>query len=330
MTVPLDQLIAFDLAADALSEGSSDEIYRRFMEAPNTVLNYLALMGTQTVERTGYGEVCAAEMVCRGIASADVSWHGTTDEFDQIVSAYKGYYPEGRIADLLTIMEEEHLAALERKKKNQAAWENFQNEKEPSVSSNTSSKEPPQKPITPSEQEYASQHAPSTGKSDVPEIPTESENTGAGSSGTDAWLEAKKAAQYKNERLPVGPARLTGEELKCWLSDPASVEGDFVPTNYVEDGNGNTAYWGYWTGIGASEQFDLYCCFADGTEAALPLPRAGIRTIEPPASLVFTGQVLTYQASFPDNLYADAYIHFAGTYTYTVDLNDKTVSLVIE
>ena len=200
MTVPLDQLIAFDLAADALSEGSSDEIYRRFMEAPNTVLNYLALMGTQTVERTGYGEVCAAEMVCRGIASADVSWHGTTDEFDQIVSAYKGYYPEGRIADLLTIMEEEHLAALERQK-NQAAWENFQNEKEPSVSSNTSSEKQPQKPIKPSEQEYASQHVPSTGKPDVPEAPTESENTGAASSGVEAWLEAKQAAQFQNHRL---------------------------------------------------------------------------------------------------------------------------------
>ena len=115
-TVPLDQLIAFDLAADALSEGSNEEIYRRFMEAPNTVLNYLAMMGTQTVEWTGYGEVCAAEMVCRRIASADVSWHDATDAFDQIVSAYKGYYPEGRIAELLTIMEEEHLAALERHK----------------------------------------------------------------------------------------------------------------------------------------------------------------------------------------------------------------------
>ena len=115
-TVPLDQLIAFDLAADALSEGSNEELYRRFMEAPNTVLNYLALMGTQTVEWTGYGEVCAAEMVCRRIASADVSWHDATDEFDQIVSAYKGYYPDGRIAELLTILEEEHLAALERHK----------------------------------------------------------------------------------------------------------------------------------------------------------------------------------------------------------------------
>ena len=127
-TVPLDQLIAFDLAADALSEGSSDEIYRRFMEAPNTMLNYLALMGTQTVEWGLDDEVCAAEMVCRGIASADVCWHGATDEFDQIVAAYKEYYPDGRIAELLAIMEEEHLAAMERQQESQAAWEAFQKE----------------------------------------------------------------------------------------------------------------------------------------------------------------------------------------------------------
>ena len=119
-TVPLDQLIAFDLAADALSEDSSNEIYRRFMEAPNTVLNYLALMGTQTVEWTGFGAVCAAEMVCRGIASADVFRPDATNEFDQIIAAYKEYYPDGRIAELLEIMEEEHLAALERQKAPQA------------------------------------------------------------------------------------------------------------------------------------------------------------------------------------------------------------------
>ena len=203
-------------------------------------------------------------------------------------------------------------------------------EDEAAVSTPAGSEEPPQKPITPSEQEPASPPSPPAEEADTPETPTESENTGAASSGMEAWLEAKQAAQFQDQRLPVGPAQLTGEELKSWLSDPSSYDGYFVPTNYVEDGNGNTAYWGYWTGVSASEQFDLYCCFADGTEAALPLPRSGIRTIEPPASVAFSGQELTYQASFPDNMYADAYIHFAGTYTYTVDLTEKTVSLVIE
>ena len=54
--MPLDKLIAFDLIADALSEGASDEIYRRFMEAPNAVLTFLSLVGDQTVELTGLGK----------------------------------------------------------------------------------------------------------------------------------------------------------------------------------------------------------------------------------------------------------------------------------
>lgn len=118
---PLDKLIAFDLSADALGEGSSDEIYCRFMEAPNTVLTYLALMGEQTVEWGVVGDVCAAEMICRGIASANVAWHDATEEFDKILEEYKEYYPDGRISELLAIMEEEHSAALERQEADKAA-----------------------------------------------------------------------------------------------------------------------------------------------------------------------------------------------------------------
>ena len=116
--MPLDKLIAFDLIADALSEGASDEIYRRFMEAPNAVLTFLSLVGDQTVELTGLGEVSAAEFTCRGIASADVAWYGATPEFDAIIKEYRGYYPTGKIAELLDCMEEEHEAAIQRNASN--------------------------------------------------------------------------------------------------------------------------------------------------------------------------------------------------------------------
>ena len=116
--MPLDKLIAFDLIADALSEGSSDEIYRRFMEAPNAVLTFLSLVGDQTVELTGLGEVSAAEFTCRGIASVDVAWYGATPEFDAIIKEYRGYYPTGKIAELLDCMEEEHEAAIQRNASN--------------------------------------------------------------------------------------------------------------------------------------------------------------------------------------------------------------------
>lgn len=125
---PLDKLIAFDLSADALGEGSSDEIYQRFLEAPNTVLTYLAAMGTQTVELAGHGDVCAAEMICRCIAADDVGWYEGTEEFDQILTAFKEYYPDGRISELLAIMEEEHQAAAERLEDSKAAWEAHQAE----------------------------------------------------------------------------------------------------------------------------------------------------------------------------------------------------------
>lgn len=46
-TVPLDQLVAFALVSDALSEGACEELRSRFLEAPNTVLAYLVLMGTR-------------------------------------------------------------------------------------------------------------------------------------------------------------------------------------------------------------------------------------------------------------------------------------------
>lgn len=111
---PLDQLIAFTLIADGASEGASDELYHRFLDAPNTVLNYLALMGDQTVSQPGNGDVCAAEAICREIAAADVAWYDTTEEFQSLLKEYQGYYPSGRIAELLESLETEHDAAIQR------------------------------------------------------------------------------------------------------------------------------------------------------------------------------------------------------------------------
>lgn len=70
-TVPLDQLIAFALAADAASEGAYDELRSRFLEAPNTVLTYLLLLGDQPVEFRDNPP--AAEVICQAIASADAA-----------------------------------------------------------------------------------------------------------------------------------------------------------------------------------------------------------------------------------------------------------------
>ena len=112
-TVPLDQLIAFALAADSLSEAARDELRTRFLEAPNTVLAYLVLMGEQKVK---FGEqLPAAEAVCGLIATADAGWYGGSEDFTQTMEACRKNYPAGPAAHLLNVMEAEHQACLEQK-----------------------------------------------------------------------------------------------------------------------------------------------------------------------------------------------------------------------
>ena len=111
-TVHLDQLIVFDLWADALTEGSSEELRSRFLEAPDTVLAYLVLMGDQRVDY--WDQPLAADVICRNIASADAAWHGGSEEFATVLASCWERYPSGRIAELLDVMEQEHAASMER------------------------------------------------------------------------------------------------------------------------------------------------------------------------------------------------------------------------
>ena len=111
-TVPLDQLIVFDLWGDALTEGSSEELHSRFLEAPDTVLAYLVLMGDQRVDY--WDQPLAADKVCNSIATADAAWHGGSEEFAQTLAACRERYSSGRVAELLDVLEREHAASMER------------------------------------------------------------------------------------------------------------------------------------------------------------------------------------------------------------------------
>ena len=111
-TVPLDQLNVFDLWGDALTEGSSEELRSRFLEAPDTVLAYLVLMGDQRVDY--WDQPLAADTVCNSIATADAAWHGGSEEFAQTLAACRERYSSGRVAELLDVMEQEHAASMER------------------------------------------------------------------------------------------------------------------------------------------------------------------------------------------------------------------------
>lgn len=111
-TIPLDQLIVFDLWGDALTEGSSEELRSRFLEAPDKVLAYLVLMGDQRVDY--WDQPLAADVVCMSIASADAAWHGGSEEFAATMASCRERYPSGRISELLDVMEQEHAASMER------------------------------------------------------------------------------------------------------------------------------------------------------------------------------------------------------------------------
>ena len=111
-TVPLDQLIAFNLVADALSEGSSEELRIRFLEAPNKVLAYLVLMGDQQVDY--WNGSSAAEVICMSIAAADAAWHDGSEEFAKTMETCRENYPDGPVAQLLDVMEAKHEAIMER------------------------------------------------------------------------------------------------------------------------------------------------------------------------------------------------------------------------
>ena len=125
-TVPLDQLIVFDLWGDALTEGSSEELRSRFLEAPDTVLAYLVLMGDQRVDY--WDQPLAADTVCNSIATADAAWHGGSEEFAATMASCRERYPSGRIAELLDVIEQEHAASMERQ---QEAIEAYQEHLKP-------------------------------------------------------------------------------------------------------------------------------------------------------------------------------------------------------
>lgn len=107
----------------------------------------------------------------------------------------------------------------------------------------------------------------------------------------------------------------------------------FQPETYME-GDGCIAYWG--SQVGASPMGQAYkqllLRFADGTEASLPLPQAQEVGTAPPDTMLFLDGTLIYVVSFEDQLLSQngqTLLHLAGSYRYTVNLTDKTVSLTV-
>ena len=112
---PLDKLIAYYLSSDgAFAEGSCEVLYQRFLEAPITVLTYIALIGDSVVIKRLSGDIPARVSVCRAIAIADVVQHDVTDSFSAILEQLEEVYSSGSMAEVLMCLKDEHHAAIER------------------------------------------------------------------------------------------------------------------------------------------------------------------------------------------------------------------------
>ena len=139
---------------------------------------------------------------------------------------------------------------------------------------------------------------------------------------------------FYDQPLTVDQAPMTYDERLAWCQGGWQETEEpvfFQPEAYTE-GNGCIAYWG--SQIGASPMGQaykqLFLRFADGTEASLPLPQAQEVGTAPPDTMLFLDGTLVYIISFEDQLLSQdgqTLLHLVGSYRYTVDLADKTVSL---
>lgn len=110
----LSELCAYYLTVDgAGAEGSSAELYDRFVEAPNMVLNYMVMIGDQSARK---GAEPSINLLCRSISSTDIHHH-EAQAVPAILKEFREYYPNGRVADVLKVLEREFNAVLEAKNK---------------------------------------------------------------------------------------------------------------------------------------------------------------------------------------------------------------------
>ena len=108
----LEQLVAYYLRADgAGSEGSASELYERFLQEPETVLKQLVLLN----DTSGRNGQMAGQELCQANASANVFWYDAEETFIEIVKKYQKTCSQEDMGEILSCLQEEYEAALERK-----------------------------------------------------------------------------------------------------------------------------------------------------------------------------------------------------------------------
>jgi len=109
---PLDKLVAYYLGGDgAYSEGSSDELYRRFLETPDVVLRFIAQVRDNIVR----GEPVKT-LLCQAIASVDVYWYDSSSLFSAIITQLGETYlvRSDGTGEVFAILKNEYESAIDR------------------------------------------------------------------------------------------------------------------------------------------------------------------------------------------------------------------------
>lgn len=141
---------------------------------------------------------------------------------------------------------------------------------------------------------------------------------------------------FYDQPLMLDQDPMTYDERLAWCQGgwQETEEPVFFQLETYMEGDGCIAYWG--SQVGASPMGQAYkqllLRFADGTEASLPLPQAQEVGTAPPDTMLFLDGTLIYVVSFEDQLLSQdgqTLLHLAGSYRYTVNLTDKTVSLTV-
>lgn len=108
----------------------------------------------------------------------------------------------------------------------------------------------------------------------------------------------------------------------------------FETESHTENGSA-IAWYGQVDGMPPdANRYSLYLYLSDGTVAPLPLPWADAINCAPPDKMWFDGDTFVYEVVFtedaPNLISGEGFSHVKGTYRYTVNLADKTVSLSIQ
>lgn len=145
----------------------------------------------------------------------------------------------------------------------------------------------------------------------------------------DVWKELGIPGWGEDYRLETHQDPMSYEERKNWLdTPPASLQevGETIPCgSYVEEQD-TLLYARELVGTAHGQQYQLVLRFSDGTEALLPLPRTDEFHVLLPEKMQLEDGVAQYTVTISLD---DAKFDSPGVYHYTVDLAEKTVSLLV-